>query len=135
MAHCATPGYSKSLLRPLVSERTRERVTAPAPIGERAGLRRIERMPGLVGLFTKKGQRFAESELQRMVGSLKHETFYRTGTWMDEARGIYAGWILRDDASPQELPLEDKQTNKLLLFSGEEYSGPLLHASKASSNG
>lgn len=43
--------------------------------------------------------------------------------------------MLRDDASPQDLPLEDKQTNRLLLFSGEEYSGPLLTASKPSSNG
>lgn len=82
-------------------------------------------MPGLVGLITNKGREFAERQLRRMVEAQNHESFYRCGTWTDESLGIYAGWVIRDDASPQPLPIKDGLHERVLLFSGEEYSFPL----------
>lgn len=81
-------------------------------------------MPGIVGLVTKKARQHAEIQLQQMVQALQHETFYETGTWIDEASGVYVGWIIRDDADFGRLPIENESRDSALIFSGEEYSGP-----------
>jgi asparagine synthase (glutamine-hydrolysing) len=81
-------------------------------------------MPGIVGLITRKGRQEAEAELQQMVQALRHETFYETGTWIDEAAGVYVGWIIRDDAAFGRLPIGNESHDKALVFSGEEYSDP-----------
>jgi len=52
-------------------------------------------MPGLVGLVTKMPRARAERELERMVAALRHESFYKTGTWIDESLGVYVGWAER----------------------------------------
>jgi asparagine synthase (glutamine-hydrolysing) len=81
-------------------------------------------MPGIVGLITRKGRQRAEADLQQMVQALRHETFYETGTWIDEGAGVYVGWIIRDDAAFGQLPIENRSRDKALVFSGEEYSDP-----------
>lgn len=81
-------------------------------------------MPGIVGLITRKGRQMAEAQLQQMVQALQHETFYETGTWMDEIAGVYVGWIIRDDAACGRLPIENQSRDKALVFSGEECSDP-----------
>ena len=46
-------------------------------------------MPGIVGLITRLPCEEAEQELRRMVEALRHESFYMTGTWVEEvARGV-----------------------------------------------
>src|SRR5579875_2588060 len=81
-------------------------------------------MPGIVGLITKKERGQAEHELQLMIQALRHEPFYEVGTWIDELSGVYVGWIIRNDANSGELPIENERHDKILVFSGEEYSGP-----------
>ena len=44
-------------------------------------------MPGIVGLVTKMPRERAQAELGRMVEALRHESFYETGTWVDEQLG------------------------------------------------
>jgi hypothetical protein len=44
-------------------------------------------MPGIVGLLTTMPRARAEAELHRMLETLHHESFYRTGTWIDESQG------------------------------------------------
>ena len=44
-------------------------------------------MPGIVGLMTQKPRDWAEPQLARMVESMRHESFYVTGTWSDESLG------------------------------------------------
>lgn len=80
-------------------------------------------MPGIVGLITRKGRHEVEAQLQHMIQALQHETFYETGTWIDEAAGVYVGWIRRDDAVCGQFPIENHNRDKALVFSGEEYSG------------
>ena len=60
-------------------------------------------MPGLVGLITKMPRQRAEVELLRMLATLKHESFYVSGTWIDESLGLYrlgckAGLFRRENA-------------------------------------
>jgi asparagine synthase (glutamine-hydrolysing) len=57
-----------------------------------------------------------------MVKALRHESFYRTGTWKDESLGVYAGWAVISGSFADGMPLE--QGDRTLLFSGEDYSAP-----------
>ncbi|HWG21594.1 MAG TPA: asparagine synthase-related protein [Terracidiphilus sp.] len=57
-----------------------------------------------------------------MVASMRHEPFYVTGTWMDEGMGVYAGWAEREDAAGTANPQRSETGDKVLVFSGEEYS-------------
>jgi len=81
-------------------------------------------MPGIVGLITKMPRQRAEEELLRMVGAIRHETSYVTGTWIDESLGVYAGWTARQNSSSSVMPLCNEKGDVVLVFSGEEYPEP-----------
>src|SRR5260370_23287072 len=81
-------------------------------------------MPGIVGLIAKMPRAAAEPQLLRMLRTLRHEPFYETGTWVDEALGIYVGWIVRKNSFSEGMPLRDERQNVTLIFSGEEYPEP-----------
>jgi asparagine synthase (glutamine-hydrolysing) len=81
-------------------------------------------MPGIVGLITKMPRELAERELLRMVGTLRHEQFYSTGTWIDEPLGVYVGWAARSGSFSDGMPLASEQRNAILVFSGEDHSEP-----------
>ena len=81
-------------------------------------------MPGIVGLITKRKRVWAEAQLQQMVAALCHETFYTTGTWVDESLGLYVGWIARANSFSDQMPLSNEQKDRVLFFAGEEYPEP-----------
>lgn len=81
-------------------------------------------MPGIIGLITKKPREWAEPQLQRMIGTLKHESFYATGRWIDEALGVYLGWVARKGSVSSTMPCCNEQGDAVLVFSGEEFSRP-----------
>lgn len=79
-------------------------------------------MPGLVGLITRMPREHAEAQLLRMVAALRHETWYGSGTWIDESLGLYLGWIERSQAVAKQMPLSNMQGDLVLALSGEEFS-------------
>jgi asparagine synthase (glutamine-hydrolysing) len=79
-------------------------------------------MPGIVGLITKMPRERAEPLLLRMVEALRHESFYVTGTWIDESVGVYVGWIARRNSFAEAMPLTEEGGKICLVFSGEDYS-------------
>lgn len=81
-------------------------------------------MPGIVGLFTERPRAEAEQELLRMLRSVCHESFYASGTWIDEQQGIYVGWVARKGAFADGMPLHDENGEVTLVFSGEEFPEP-----------
>lgn len=81
-------------------------------------------MSGIVGLITGIPRECAERELQAMVAALRHESFYRTRTWIDESSGVYLGWVMRQNSSCDGMPLGHERSDAVLVFSGEEYSEP-----------
>ena len=81
-------------------------------------------MPGLVGVITKMPRDRAERQLNLMVGVMRHEESYRTGTWIDERLGVYTGWIIREGSSSDGLPIVNEREDVVLLFCGEEYPAP-----------
>jgi len=78
-------------------------------------------MPGIAGLITKRPRSWAEPQLRKMVQALRHESFYRVGTWIDESLGVYVGWTVIEDSFADGMPLRDRQRDLTLIFSGEEY--------------
>jgi asparagine synthase (glutamine-hydrolysing) len=81
-------------------------------------------MPGIVGLITKMPRERAERELQRMVATLRHESFYKTGTWIDESLGVYVGWVVPENSFSDHMPLRNERGDVTLVFSGEEFPDP-----------
>jgi len=81
-------------------------------------------MPGIVGLVTKMPREWAEPQLLRMVESLRHESFYTTGTWIDERSGVYVGWVAREHSFSDGMPVRNERGDIALIFSGEEYPEP-----------
>lgn len=59
-----------------------------------------------------------------MVATLRHEPFYVTGTWIDEAAGVYVGWTALENSFSQEMPVCNERGDVVLVFAGEEYSKP-----------
>lgn len=56
-----------------------------------------------------------------MVDALRHEPFYRTGTWIDESLGIYVGWAAVESSFSDAMPLQNECGDITLIFSGEDY--------------
>jgi len=81
-------------------------------------------MSGIVGLITKMPRECAEQQLLRMVAAIRHETFYATGTWIDESMGAYVGWAARKNSFSDGMPLCNERGDVVLVFSGEEYPEP-----------
>src|SRR3981189_2073975 len=81
-------------------------------------------MPGIVGLITKIPRERAEQELQRMVASIRHESFYETGTCIDESSGVYVGWAARKGSFSDGMPLRNERGDVSPVFSGEDFTEP-----------
>ncbi len=92
-------------------------------------------MPGIVGLVTRIPRERAEEKLAAMVGALRHESFYITGTWSDEQLGVYCGWVARAGSFSANMPLCDPSGEAVLVFSGEDYSRCATSASKVVRSG
>lgn len=83
-------------------------------------------MPGLVGLITKLPGARAEAELLRMLATMRHESSYTSGTWIDEFLGLYVGWVARQGSFAEKMPLRNERGDVVLAFSGEEFPDPAV---------
>jgi asparagine synthase (glutamine-hydrolysing) len=81
-------------------------------------------MPGIIGLITRMPREHAVAELSRMVEALRHESFYKTGTLIDEPLGVYCGWVAQKNSFADGMPLSNERADISLIFSGEEYPEP-----------
>jgi len=55
---------------------------------------------------------------------MRHESFHLTATWIDESLGVYVGWVERESSFSHGMPLQNESGDKVLVFSGEEFSEP-----------
>ncbi|PYT90441.1 MAG: hypothetical protein DMG36_20685 [Acidobacteria bacterium] len=83
-------------------------------------------MPGIVGIITNRPSASAECELQKMIETLRHESFYKSGTWIDAEQGIYVGWVAREGSFADGMPVHNERADVTLTFSGEEFPDPGL---------
>ena len=63
-------------------------------------------------------------QLLWMVETLRHESFYTTGTWIEESLGVYVGWVARKNSFSDGMPLRSERGDVVLAFSGEEFPEP-----------
>lgn len=66
----------------------------------------------------------AEPQLDRMLQAIKHESFYVTGTWIEESLGVYVGWAVQKNSFSDGQPLINETQDVALVFAGEEYPEP-----------
>lgn len=81
-------------------------------------------MPGIVAIFTKMPAEFAGDQLTRMIGTLRHERFYTSGSWSDKTSGVYVGWVARPNSFLDKTPVKNETGDIVLAFSGEEFPEP-----------
>jgi asparagine synthase (glutamine-hydrolysing) len=81
-------------------------------------------MPGIVGLVTKNPGAWADEQLNRMLDTMRHESFYVSGTWTDESLGLYVGWVAREKSFGDGMPIRNEKGDVVLVFAGEEYPEP-----------
>ena len=81
-------------------------------------------MPGIVGLITDMPRERAIQDLTRMLDTVRHESFYAAGTWLDESLGVYVGWVVQKNSFAEGMPLHNESGDIVLVFSGEEYPEP-----------
>lgn len=77
-------------------------------------------MPGIVGLITRMPRQAAEERLSRMMGCIRHESFYQTGCYIDEALGVYVGWSSIQGTLSSRMPVQNVTGDVTMIFSGEE---------------
>ncbi len=81
-------------------------------------------MPGIVAIFTKMPAELAGDQLTRMIGTLRHERFYTSGSWSDKTSGVYVGWVARPNSFLDKAPVRNETGDIVLAFSGEEFPEP-----------
>src|SRR5262249_20622127 len=59
-----------------------------------------------------------------MLETMRHESFYQTGTWIDETLGIYVGWTVRKGSWAARMPICNEKSDAVLIFAGEDYPDP-----------
>ncbi|MBS3917367.1 MAG: hypothetical protein KG012_00625 [Deltaproteobacteria bacterium] len=79
-------------------------------------------MPGITGIISKTPKEKSEKDLQLMVGSMLHESFYTSGTYINSQIGIYAGWVCHEGSFSDCMPVWNEKKNAVLIFFGENFT-------------
>jgi asparagine synthase (glutamine-hydrolysing) len=79
-------------------------------------------MPGIVGFISKSLRPGAASQLHEMLKTIDRESFYISGTLVDDILGLHVGWTALKGSFAEKMPLYDSQKKVALVFSGEDYS-------------
>jgi asparagine synthase (glutamine-hydrolysing) len=79
-------------------------------------------MPGLVIIVTPNEKNATDATLNLMVASMRHESFYHSGTYSNADLGVYVGWVTHAGSYCDCMPLSSKDGNFLLFFYGEHQS-------------
>src|SRR5438477_1210854 len=76
-------------------------------------------MPGIAGIITDRRASECQTLVRAMVGSMKYESFYLSGTYYAEEMGVYCGWVAHDKSYAASQVFLNEQKDVALVFSGE----------------
>jgi asparagine synthase (glutamine-hydrolysing) len=79
-------------------------------------------MPGIVGIISKMSREINEHTLGIMIKCMMHEPAYNSGIYINDQRGLYLGWVCHEDSFADCMPVFNEQRDKVLVFSGENFS-------------
>lgn len=57
-------------------------------------------MPGIAGIIGRGSHGEHEKDLRAMIACMKHESFYKSGVYVNEELGVYAGWTSHPESTP-----------------------------------
>jgi asparagine synthase (glutamine-hydrolysing) len=78
-------------------------------------------MPGIVGIIGKGSNKENVLTLQQMMKCMIHESFYTSGTYINERLGIWVGWVCHEESFSDCMPVWNETKDVCLLFSGEDF--------------
>src|SRR5438874_1727015 len=79
-------------------------------------------MPGIVGILLKSADRQPLLRLEPMLQSMRHEVFYKSGSYANAELGLAVGWTSLPDSFAESLPIWNERKDICLIFAGEEFS-------------
>jgi asparagine synthase (glutamine-hydrolysing) len=79
-------------------------------------------MPGITGIISKTPREKNERDIQLMVDSMLHESFYTSGIYTNDQLGVYAGWICHEGSFSDCMPVWNEKKNTVLIFFGENFT-------------
>ncbi|NPU84675.1 MAG: hypothetical protein HPY65_09315 [Syntrophaceae bacterium] len=79
-------------------------------------------MPGITGIISKSLQEKDKMDLQLMVESMLHESFYVSGTYVNDKIGVCAGWICHEGSFSDCMPVWNEKKNIVMIFFGENFT-------------
>jgi len=79
-------------------------------------------MPGIAGIIGAKNPDSSLRSLRRMIKSMMHEPFYRSGDYAQEALGLCVGWASSANSFDDCMPIWNESKDICLIFAGEDFS-------------
>jgi asparagine synthase (glutamine-hydrolysing) len=79
-------------------------------------------MPGIVGIIGRGPRGQHEVDLKLMIDCMMHEPFYQSGSYINEALGVYVGWTCHEDSYADCMPATTENKDVVLLFAGEQFA-------------
>jgi asparagine synthase (glutamine-hydrolysing) len=79
-------------------------------------------MPGLVGIIGKVLRDKNRKDLLEMLRSVQHESFYSSGTYINEELGLYIGWTCHEGSYCDCMPIMNERKDLVLFFYGEHHA-------------
>jgi asparagine synthase (glutamine-hydrolysing) len=83
-------------------------------------------MPGIVAIVGSGSPEANATTLRRMMDCMLHEPVYTSGTYFNEALGIWIGWINRPESFTDCMPVWNETHDVCLVFSGEDFADKSL---------
>src|SRR5262245_60691678 len=81
-------------------------------------------MPGIVGIIGEGSVDNNTSMLRQMMGCMRIEPFYDSGTYVNKELGLWIGWVNRCGSFTDCMPVWNETRDVWLIFSGETFADP-----------
>jgi len=81
-------------------------------------------MPGIFGIIGLASPEKNSIALQEMLKCMMHESFYTSGTYINEQLGLRVGWVNHSKSFSDCMPAWNEAKNICLIFSGEDFREP-----------
>jgi asparagine synthase (glutamine-hydrolysing) len=78
-------------------------------------------LPGISGIISKISGGKNKQDIRLMIDCIVHESYYTSGTYINEKLGIYVGWACHRDSFSDCMPLVNESGDIILIFSGENF--------------
>ena len=83
-------------------------------------------MPGIAGIISQAFIGDGESCVASMLETMRHEKFYKSGTYSCPTYGIYAGWVAHEGSFAAGQVFYNENREIALLLSGECFLDPAV---------